>query len=60
MTPQQATALAQRHNLRRVIGPDLVIVWWPNGAIYRWRPPGSGPEWRSIPVRCYRHGPAPC
>jgi hypothetical protein len=52
VTPEGATELARRHNLRRVVGPDLVIVRWANGAVYRWRPPGSPPpgEWRSIPV----------
>lgn len=50
MSPQQAAELARRHNLRRMLGPDLVIVWWPNGARYTGRPLGSGPTWRSIPV----------
>lgn len=42
MTREHAIELARRHNLRRVISDDLVIVWWPNGSKYTWVAHGWG------------------
>jgi hypothetical protein len=45
VTRQHAIDLARKHNLMRVITPTLVIVWWPNGTVFR-----HYAEWPTIPV----------